>query len=164
MSHQEQEATFEERQAQQQLDVQAQLLAQRVAAMDANMDTSEAGPIPIFRSSNSFVPNSNTASIPTPLATQEVEQVRNDFVSAMSNLTFKIKEPPKYGGKRANDAARVWFSRMELHFLQIKVIQKVELETMGKVLIAVGYLESHALEWHILTFVKNSFPITSYEH
>ncbi|KIX10700.1 uncharacterized protein Z518_01784 [Rhinocladiella mackenziei CBS 650.93] len=66
-----------------------------------------------------------------------------------------VEKPPKYGGQRENDAARVWLIGMERWLWAKEILLRRNLTGPERIALTTSYLEKAAAAWWNLTYIHN---------
>jgi hypothetical protein len=123
------------------------------AQHDVDMDSRPQVVLPVENSAES-----STIPAPTPDLNGGLLQLGNDFAHALNNMAISLEKPPKYAGKRTNDAVTIWLQRMELYLAQREHVQGSILTPYQQILLVSSFLEKEALNWHLLIF-SSTMPV-----
>lgn len=110
---------------------------------------------------NGATPSTIPAS--TPNLNGGLQQLGNDFAHALNNMAVSLEKPPKYAGKRTNDAVSIWLQRVTLYLTQREVVQGSILTPYQQILLVSSFLEKEALNWHLLIFSSTMPANTTYD-
>ena len=139
------------------------MAAQIYPPQDTDMDRNSIQGEPQASSQDAGMAGSGLHSILTPNANPELYQIRHEFAQALNNMSITLEKPPKYAGKRTNDAAKIWLQRVELYLTQRGVVQNAIMDQYQRILLAASFLEKEALNWHLLVFNSTTALLITYE-
>jgi len=93
---------------------------------------------------------------PTPRTTNHTSSASTHSGPTFVTLHDRaIEKPPKYDGRRDNDACEMWLQRVRYWFDCLETIQRVLLDQDQRVAMASGLLTGPAMSWFLVTLPKN---------
>jgi hypothetical protein len=76
----------------------------------------------------------------------------NDDLPGLPNgnmlLASTIEKPPKYGGRRENDACVMWLRRLDLHVFQLEISQRRIYNDQERIFTAANFFKDDAFIWY----------------
>jgi hypothetical protein len=96
------------------------------------------------------VPSATVPPPTQPTFTPESEPPIPFNPSAFSLVTAAVEKPPKYKGKRENDACDSWLHRVDLYIFQTERVQGRVYNNEEKIVLTVQLLDGDAWQWYDL--------------
>lgn len=104
-----------------------------------------------------------------PIGTPTTSTDWLEYASLIGLADNSIEKPPKYAGRRENDACQIWLIRVEWYFGAKSTLSKNGYNDTQKIAIASGLLEKQAMDWwnpkykHLQRTPINERPIANWE-